>query len=222
MCGIAGVIGPAADESGARDSVVRMLEAIRSRGEPELFGEIASFPGAMLGNNRLAIVERSTAAQPIESSDGTVRLVHNGEIYNFERLRRFLRRTADNRGDGGVVGDALAELGTAAVRLLDGEFAFAAQFEDGRFLLARDPLGVKPLYFVRDGDSLWFASEMKCLLSLGAAIEELPPGSCVDDSGVWSYFTLPEPVFEADPIAGALEFAELFEDAVAKRVATDL
>lgn len=225
MCGIAGVIGPAAERPDTAREVIGMLERIRSRGESEYFGELAEVPGAVMGSNRLSIVERATARQPARSADGRVHLVHNGEVYNFERLRRYVSpalASTDGRGDGGVVADGLSALGLDVVNLLDGEFAFAALLPDGEYVLARDPLGVKPLYYVLQDSNVWFASEMKCLLGLDIEIQELPPGCVMTRSGVQPYFVWGEPLETADVASSVLRFAELFEQAVAKRVATDL
>ena len=155
-------------------------------------------PFVGLGNRRLAIRDLSPAGHmPMVSDDGTLALTYNGELYNAEELRRRLEgRGARFRSDSDteVVLRALEVFGTDGVKLLDGMFAFAAvDVAAKRFgrsdrgpalLLARDPLGIKPLYFTRREDGIAFASETKALLEV--------PGFTVsvDPAALSRYFTL--------------------------------
>jgi len=126
--------------------------------------------GVGLGHVRLAILDLSTAAnQPMISPDGRYVLVFNGEIYNFKELRNELKGKGwvfRSTGDTEVLLAGLAIKGMSFVKRLNGIFAFAFwDRKERRLLLARDPLGVKPLYWVEPKPGLWvFASEIKALL----------------------------------------------------------
>jgi asparagine synthase (glutamine-hydrolysing) len=122
-----------------------------------------------LGHTRLAIVDLSdAAAQPMETDDGSHTLVYNGEVYNHAELREGLR-TAAFRGhsDTETVLRAVAERGIGAVAGFDGFFALAVVDRPGaKLYLARDPFGVKPLYYALSGGRIAFASELRALLRL--------------------------------------------------------
>jgi asparagine synthase (glutamine-hydrolysing) len=173
MCGIALIVGPGADERLFR----RMLASIRPRVDVEesLLGE-----GLLAGTQRLRIVDRERAVQPWLSADGRFLLCYNGEVYNHRALRAELagrghRMRTD--GDTEVVLEAFLEWGEQAVHRLRGEYAFAiVERATGRTYLARDPLGVKPLYWSRAGGRLHVASEVKALVPVGAPVSEVPPG----------------------------------------------
>jgi len=179
MCGIAGILGRLDDRN--RAALTRMSAALVHRG-PDDQGSWESAPdarghGALLGFRRLAILDLNpTGAQPmVDPVSGHV-LVFNGEIFNFQELRqRMLDRgqTFRSTGDAAVMLRAIALEGPAAVATLRGMFAFAVWDPKARtLLLARDPLGIKPLYVARssDPDSGWtllFASEVRALLASG-------------------------------------------------------
>jgi asparagine synthase (glutamine-hydrolysing) len=173
MCGIAGVIAWRPIPDGP---VRRMVAAMRHRG-PDDAGVDTPASGVVLGGTRLSILDLSSAAhQPMADDDGHVRIVFNGEIYNFRELRRDLEARNHrfrSSGDTEVVLRAYLEWGPECLRRLRGMFAFAVF--DGRrrgpdgagpaVLLARDHLGIKPLHFtVRDG-VVAFASEVRALLA---------------------------------------------------------
>ena len=181
MCGIAGIVGGVTDCN--RAALARMTEAIAHRG-PDSVGYWSSPPdargrGCLIGHRRLSIIDLSTAAdQPMTDETGGVRrtLVFNGEIYNFRDLRRDLEQrgqTFVSSGDTAVMLRLLALDGPDAVRKLRGMFAFALWDEAARHLvLARDPLGIKPLYICHNPDphgawSLLFASEVRAILASG-------------------------------------------------------
>src|SRR5438552_2126471 len=181
MCGIAGIIGRIGDRN--RDALERMTDALAHRG-PDGEGFWASSPdesghGCMLGHRRLSIIDLSHAAdQPMtDRLGGCARtLVFNGEIYNFKDLRRDLEskgQTFQSTGDTAVMLRLLALEGPSAVGKLRGMFAFALWEDRARTLvLARDPLGIKPLYVFQNPDrggdwSLLFASELRSVLASG-------------------------------------------------------
>lgn len=162
MCGIAGVLGVDAGSA----PVVEMTAAIRHRG-PDRQATL-SVPHAHVGAARLRIVDLTAGDQPLVSArTGTV-LLFNGEIYNYSDLRRQLEARGhrfETTTDTEVVLRAYEEYGWRAIELLRGMYAFAI-VDGNRALLARDPLGIKPLHYcmLNGGRSLAFASEIKSLL----------------------------------------------------------
>ncbi|MDQ1654251.1 MAG: hypothetical protein QOI35_3451, partial [Cryptosporangiaceae bacterium] len=161
MCGICGASGPEAERS------VAVLNQLQRHRGPD---HTAAAPAGRytLGNTRLAIVDLTESGnQPLVSSDGAIVCVFNGEIYNHRELisQHGLRPTSDS--DGGVVPELYSRFGTAALRLLRGMFALAiVDLRDGHLLLARDPLGIKPLYWCRRAGDLLFASEARALTTV--------------------------------------------------------
>ena len=171
MCGIAGVFDRRGNpvEDGL---VVRMRDSVRHRG-PDAEGLwVRPRQGDVaLGHRRLSIVDLSDAGrQPMANEDGTVQVTFNGEIYNHEELRRQLQRKGHvfrSRCDTEVLVHLYEERGDQMVEELVGMFAFALWDERReRLLLARDRMGIKPLYWLDDGRRFAFASEIKALLPL--------------------------------------------------------
>jgi asparagine synthase (glutamine-hydrolysing) len=167
MCGIAGLIHLNGD---AVSPVVlkRMTDAIAHRG-PD--GEGQWIDGNVgLGHRRLAIIDLSPLGhQPMISADHRYAFSYNGEIYNFRELRTELEAAGysfRSQTDTEVAMVALAHWGTAALDRFNGMFAFALwDRQERRMLLARDRYGIKPLYIAQQGNSIWFASEQKAILS---------------------------------------------------------
>ncbi|MFN3988882.1 MAG: XrtA/PEP-CTERM system amidotransferase [Erythrobacter sp.] len=168
MCGIAGIIAQARGRPVDAALVGRMTDTLAHRG-PDGSG-VWSAPGIALGHRRLAIIDLAGSKQPMVSADGRFVITFNGEIYNYRELRRELQGEGfafQTTGDTEVILAAYARWGTGCLERLDGMFAFVL-YDDarGEVLLARDRLGVKPLYYAPLGDgSLAFASEMKGLLA---------------------------------------------------------
>src|SRR5262245_50917082 len=171
VCGIAGIYrrGPAppadSDRAADRALVARMLEAIAYRG-PDDVG-IESTGRLTFGVRRLAILDVAGGHQPLADHERRVWAAQNGEIYNFPALRADLaaRWPLRTHTDTELLPYLYRERGVEAVRELRGMFACAIyDTADETLLLARDPLGVKPLYVAEVGDRLLFASEMKALL----------------------------------------------------------
>lgn len=166
MCGICGIVSNRQSDSHAR--VARMLDRMAHRG-PDGRGIWQSTDGRVtLGHVRLAIVDTSDAgAQPMHHPDGLTAVV-NGEIYNYPELRRELEPSARFRSqsDSEVVLHGHADAGVEFLPRLNGMFAFGLFDErNGSMMLARDRLGIKPLYYViHDGDFI-FASEIKALFA---------------------------------------------------------
>ena len=185
MCGICGVFnlnGARADD----DLVRRMATSMRHRG-PD--GSGTYFAGPIgLGHRRLSIIDLDGGAQPMGSEDGRLQVVFNGEIYNFIELREELTskgHTFRTRSDTEVIIHGYEEWGLDVVQRFNGIFAFALWDADRQQLfLARDHLGVKPLYYTKVGQRFLFASEIKALL----ADPDCPKD--VDLRGLGQLFTL--------------------------------
>lgn len=174
MCGIAGIY----DRTGQpidRELLQRMTSALHHRG-PD--GQGYFVEGAVgLGHRRLSIIDVEGGAQPISNEDGTLQVVFNGEIYNYVELREelvafgHLFKTAS---DTEVILHAYEEWGMSCVNRLNGMFAFAiVNTRDNTLFLARDHLGIKPLYYVVIGNLLLFASEIKALIQYAACPREV-------------------------------------------------
>lgn len=181
MCGIAGILGRIDDRN--REAIDRMASAMVHRG-PDGDGRWTSTPdpngfGCLLAHRRLSILDLSDAAdQPMIDPRSGSALVFNGEIYNFRSLREDLKAegvSCRSTGDTEVLLRFLSLRGASAASSLRGMFAFAWWDEKARHLiLARDPLGIKPLYVARNPDrgpdagwTLAFASEVRALLASG-------------------------------------------------------
>ncbi len=178
MCGIAGMAGT---NDGALVKV--MLDRIRHRG-PDDAGVYSTRRGedggAAFGNVRLSIIDLSPAGhQPMANEDRSVWVAYNGEIYNFQDLRRELEADGHqfhSQTDTEILPHLYEKYGADMVKRLNGIFAFALWDEKLRSLfLFRDRMGVKPLYYVRAGSRLFFASEIKALLACQEVHAELDP-----------------------------------------------
>jgi asparagine synthase (glutamine-hydrolysing) len=174
MCGIAGI----ADLTGrpVDRALLRAMTTVQAHRGPD--GEDIVCRGAVgLGHRRLAIIDLATGQQPMANDDASMRIVFNGEIYNFRELRRDLEaRGASFRtaSDTEVVLRAYEAEGPDCVRHLRGMFAFAILDERSRRLvLARDRAGIKPLVYAWDGRRLLFASEIKGILEDAAVARDL-------------------------------------------------
>lgn len=167
MCGICGKLNFDRQEPVSQALLKRMMDVIRHRG-PDGDGEYRSGPVG-LGHCRLSIIDLSTGEQPMCNEDGTVWVVYNGEIYNFPDIRSELQARGHkfkSTTDTEVIIHLYEELGPGAVERLRGMFAFALWDERKQLLLlARDRVGVKPLYFMNTGKALLFGSEIKSILA---------------------------------------------------------
>ena len=184
MCGIYGILKPGNDEIST--SIISLIgDAIHHRG-PDHKG-IHSEPGLALGNNRLSIVDVSGGNQPIFNEDGTLIIVYNGEIYNHVKIRNELEikgHVFKTNSDTETVLHAFEEYGPECLGQFNGIFSFAIWNTRERSLfLARDPLGVKPLYFSYIEEGLAFASEAKALLGV------LPGGARPNWTALFQFFS---------------------------------
>jgi len=171
MCGIAGIcsIQPNRDHTRpiTADDVTVMLSMIEHRG-PDGFGVYCD--GRVgLGNARLSIVDLAGGFQPISNEDGSVWIVYNGEVFNHHELRRGLEQRGHHFGthtDTEVIVHLYEEMGIHCLHELNGQFALAIwDSRNQGLMLARDRLGVRPLYMAQRAGQLFFASEIKALLA---------------------------------------------------------
>jgi asparagine synthase (glutamine-hydrolysing) len=165
MCGICGVFD-FKSRPVESNLVNRMSTALRHRG-PDGHGAYVRGPVG-LGHRRLSIIDLDAGHQPMTNEDETLQIVFNGEIYNFVELREELKKSGHifkTQCDTEVILHGYEQWGTACVNRFNGIFAFALwDCRRNELLVARDHLGVKPLYYTRLGDRLLFASEIKALL----------------------------------------------------------
>lgn len=166
MCGIAGILGPGAGEERGRALVAAMSSKLAHRG-PDASG-FSHGRAYAFGHRRLSIIDVDHGHQPMLSEDGRYVLVYNGELYNFVELRQRLTQAGvrfNTFSDTEVLLRVLIAEGEAALQLLNGMFAFSfLDIHTGNWILARDPFGVKPLYFTTHNERVTFASEIKALL----------------------------------------------------------
>jgi asparagine synthase (glutamine-hydrolysing) len=174
MCGICGIFD---FKSRPVDSNLlnKMSTALRHRG-PDGHGAYVQGPVGM-GHRRLSIIDLDAGRQPMTNEDETLQIVFNGEIYNFVELREELKQSGHifkTQCDTEVILHGYEQWGTACVKRFNGIFAFALWDSRRKELfMARDHLGVKPLYYTRLGDRLLFASEIKALLQDGSCPREV-------------------------------------------------
>lgn len=203
-----------------------MLRRLAHRG-PDDEGSVR-LGSAWLGQRRLAIVDVAGGAQPIADEGENLHIVANGEIYNHQELRSALpRHSFRSRSDSEAALHLFEQEGAQAIARLEGMYAFAIAGKHGRFLAARDPVGIKPLYWAEDGRTHLFASELKafdraCL----RRVREFPPGhSWTPDGGLVRFAELP--LSPSATPSRTLERAEqelrtLLEKAVARRMMSDV
>lgn len=174
MCGIAGIIGNGVTEVEAR--LARMSNALVHRGPDDegvaVWPEDGRTPFTGFAHRRLSIIDLSAAGhQPMSTSDGRFSIIYNGEIYNYRELRRELQAEGVSfvsHTDTEVLLQLYARRGADCLRWLRGMFAFAVRDnETGEIFIARDHLGIKPLYYFHTDQTFTFASELRALLESG-------------------------------------------------------
>jgi asparagine synthase (glutamine-hydrolysing) len=195
MCGIAGVV--TRGSTPPRELIGAMCDVMRHRG-PDGEGLYLA-PGVGLGMRRLAVLDLATGDQPVANEAGTVHAVFNGEIYNYRELRAELAVKGHRfrgSGDSEVIPRLYEEHGLAFLSRLNGMFAIALwDSKLQRLLLARDRMGIKPLYYSVHGGSVWFASEVKCILAAGGSARAIDPLG-VDQLLTFEYTASPTTLFE--------------------------
>ena len=177
MCGIAGYAGWGASPAASESHLRAMCGAIRHRGPDDEGHHVAS--SVALGMRRLSVIDPAGGQQPIANEDGSVQVVFNGEIYNHRELHAALVRGGhrlETRSDTETLVHLYEDLGDRMVHRLRGMFAFAIwDARRRRLLLARDRVGIKPLYYWESGGGIAFASEVRSLLALDRFQGRLDP-----------------------------------------------
>jgi asparagine synthase (glutamine-hydrolysing) len=230
MCSIFGMFGlQASDDLPAlRRLALELSQRQRHRG-PDWSGVYAD-GAAILVHERLAIVDPAGGSQPLRSADGALALAVNGEIYNHRELERELTKPYEFQtgSDCEVINALYRECGAEGIAKLNGIFAFALwDSAQQRFLIARDPIGVCPLYWGHDREGrLCVASEMKALASICADVATFPPGHFFDSSigelvryyaKPWRDFSVTEGVS-----VSPANLRQAFESAVHRQLMTDV
>jgi asparagine synthase (glutamine-hydrolysing) len=222
MCGVAGIYAyHHAAKAVDRIELRYTRDYMGARG-PEGLGEWYSQDERLgLGHRRLAILDLSErGAQPMSSADGRLVVTFNGEIYNYKQLRAELEargRTFRTQTDTEVLLHLYAEKGQAMVNDLRGMFAFGLwDAAKGGLMLARDPYGIKPLYYSDDGRTLRFASQVKALMAGGKVSRNQEPAGWV---GFFLFGSVPEPFTIYQEIRALPAGSTLWVDHVGSREA---
>ncbi|MCK5612245.1 asparagine synthetase B, partial [Candidatus Pacearchaeota archaeon] len=194
MCGIAGIIN-FNNERLDRNLVQSMIRVMRHRG-PDGEGIFAD-RHVVLGHVRLSIIDIEGSAQPLSNEDGSIWVTFNGEIYNYADLRKKLISCGHKfktSGDTETLVHLYEEYGYDMMQYLQGMFSFAIWDKNNlQLVLARDRMGIKPLYYCRCGDNFVFASEPKAILKH----PEVKAAPC--EEGIWHYLT-----YRSGPAPGTL------------------
>jgi len=223
MCGIAGLWGEA-----NQPLLQQMINKLAHRG-PDGEGIHVDGANGLIGHRRLAIMDPRHGAQPLYNESHSAAIVVNGEIYNFPRLLSNLASHHEftSTSDSEAILHLFEEEGADVTSRLEGMFAFAVS-ANNRLFLARDPIGIKPLYYgVRrngKGDMLYFASELKALADWADDVHEFPPGSYYDSQqGFVHYYDVPDAPPEDHPVATHLKHVRYaLENAVASHLMSDV
>ncbi len=223
MCGVAGVFLRETGQTAKQ--LFPLLDAIKHRG----YSCQESTGGAnwAIGANRLEIVDRPNGRQPFYSQDGSIAIVFNGEIYNHKTLREQLLAAGyqfRTGTDTEVIAHGFHLWREGLFDRLDGMFAIIVHDStDGSYCAARDPIGVKPLYYAITVTGVFMASEIKALLHLDSEIKEALPGHIMRAPECFvPYVTWPEVEASSSLADNAVTLRNLFSEAIRKRVDTDL
>lgn len=185
MCGIVGICSCSDEDLRGGGTLERMAATIVHRG-PDDDG-FHYDRGAAIGMRRLSIIDLSGGHQPLSDESGERWIVFNGEIYNFQSVRPPLEDAGHvfrTHSDTETIVHAFEQYGPDCVHHLNGMFGFAIwDSRERKLFIARDRMGVKPLYYAWDGRRLVFGSEIKALLASGFVAREL------DDEALWHYLT---------------------------------
>ena len=168
MCGLIGIIDTSAPKGTHISKINKMMSSIKHRG-PDGEGISEPVDGLILGHVRLAVLDLdSRANQPMQSFNRLNTIIYNGELYNHHQLRQILKSKGmqfHTTSDTEVILNAYEYWGEAAIEKLNGMFALAIyDHREQTLLLARDRLGIKPLYYTKTSNGIYFASEIKALL----------------------------------------------------------
>jgi asparagine synthase (glutamine-hydrolysing) len=197
MCGVSGIYNLGATRSVDQADIAQMLAAIRHRG-PDQFG-IYLAPGVGLGSARLSIIDLSSGQQPIPNEDETMWIVFNGEVFNYVELRPELETLGHRfttHSDTEVILHAYEAWGADCVKRFNGQFVFAIyDLRSHELFIARDRLGVRPLFYTVQDGQLIFGSEIKSILASGRVDARIDPQSLNETFTFWSPLP-PRTIFE--------------------------
>ncbi|MEC4816619.1 MAG: asparagine synthase B [Scytonema sp. PMC 1069.18] len=220
MCGIVGIFGLGISK---RYDFREILSTLAHRG-PDDTGVIYE-DNFVLGHQRLAIVDVEGGHQPLSASSGKLYGVCNGEIYNFRELRQRLgdRYNFQTRVDSEILLPLYQNRGSQMIGSLDGMFSFLLS-DCKEFFAARDPIGIKPLYYGSTEDTLFFSSEIKALVEHTDQIREFPNGHYYSSTeGFVPYYELPHQQFFIKDVDSILEKIRLtLSKSVQKRLLADV
>ena len=198
MCGITGIFDTRGSSEINRTVLQRMNDSQVHRGPDE--GSLHIEPGVGLGHRRLSIIDIATGQQPLFNEDGSVVVVFNGEIYNYQQLipeLQALGHVFHTKSDTEVIVHAWESWGADCVKRFRGMFAFALWDRNQQtFFMARDRLGVKPMYYaLLDDGTLLFGSELKSILAHGGLRREIDP-LAVEEYCALGYVAEPRTIFK--------------------------
>ncbi|RQD75893.1 MAG: asparagine synthase B, partial [Candidatus Syntrophonatronum acetioxidans] len=219
MCGIAGCFGVKDTET-----ISKMLDALPHRGPDDR--DMYTYNNTVFGHTRLSIVDVKKGRQPILDRSGQKGIICNGEIYNFMKIREKLvgKYPFTTWSDTEVILHLYQEKGPECVKELDGMFAFAI-FDGDDFMLARDPVGIKPLYYGYVDNKLYFTSELGAMSLAGVEeVHEFPAGHYYTPrEGFVQYYRVPEiqDSILTDVEEASRQIRETFIAAVKKRLLSD-
>lgn len=217
MGGIAGIFGAKCKT----EEMQMMLDRISHRGE----GEFQFFSGEedVFLIAQLALPDQESA--PIFNDGGNICIVFSGNVYNYDQLRQDLAEyNFQTDSDGELVLHLYEKMGAACAAMLDGIFAFAICDLDKGLFIARDPLGIKPLYISEGGDTTYFVSEMKALVDVDPNFQEFPIGTYYQsDQGFTKYYDLTPEIEPVDTMEEAMRgINDYLRKAIQKRLETEL
>ncbi len=218
MCGVTGLWKHTDSQA-----VLEMMSRMVHRG-PDADG-LRDGPGGMLGHRRLSIMDPEGGNHPIYNESRSHAIVANGEVYNFPQLRQQLEQQHNFRTtcDTEAVLHLFEDKGSETAAALDGMFAFAVADND-QLYLARDPIGIKPLYVGEREGGMIFASELKALAGLADKVSEFPAGTWYHSgSGFHTYYEIPD----LQPLEMSVEdhcrrIRRVLEESVTKRLMSDV
>ncbi len=198
MCGIAGIVSTRMGRPPAEAEVRSMVDCLRHRG-PDGEGVYVE-PGVALGHARLSVIDLAGGAQPLANEDLSVWVSFNGEIFNYLELTRMLKKAGhrfSTHTDTEVIVHLYEEYGVDFVSHLNGQFAIALwDGKERRLILARDHVGIRPLFFCVTGGRIYFASEVKGLLACPEIARALDPLALTEIFTYWA------PLGDKTPFAG--------------------
>jgi asparagine synthase (glutamine-hydrolysing) len=224
MCGIAGIWGKTNETD-----IQTMIMAQRHRG-PDGEGVHIHDAQGILGHSRLAIMDPKHGQQPIYNEDKSATLVANGMVYNHPQLRHQLSNNHEfsSDSDSETILHLYEDETVSTPNYLDGMFAFAVA-EGDQLMMARDRIGIKPLYFAKrsqsvGNDTLYFASEMKALMPITDDIKEFPPGTVYhSEAGFQRYYQVPNHApLDLDIESHIRRIRKTIVSAVKKRLLSDV